>query len=411
MIRLLVIADDLTGALDTGVQMAKRGIKTLVLPWEQVSGGFDGQYQVLVADTESRHLEGAEAFRRVQTLVRRAEALGVPHLYKKTDSTLRGNIGAELAAMLPAEAACLMFAPAFPRLLRTTRDGLQYVDGVPLAQTDFARDPIDPVRSSAVGEIIGEQCALPVINCRTDNYEEAAARTCAESTIVVADAESTEHLRELGRILKRHGRTRYLAGCAGFAEVLPEMLHLDAASPAKPVPSKGGVLVVCGSVNQRSLEQVAGAARRGHSVFPLTQEQKQSESYPDSDSCEEFARRVEAAVAATGAAVLSAVKDASEVTRGAGTDSLLIAGRLGRITARVLEAAEIETLVVFGGDTLLAITAAVGGDGIVPVDELFPGVVMARLYRRDGTGLNLVTKAGGFGESDVLERILVFLQK
>src|SRR5262245_65518721 len=103
MVELLVIADDLTGACDTGAQFGGQGIPTLVTM--DVDYEFDRRddgYPVIVASTESRHLSAAEAATRVETLVRRARAAGVERFYKKTDSPLRGPIGAELQAMLRA---------------------------------------------------------------------------------------------------------------------------------------------------------------------------------------------------------------------------------------------------------------------------------------------------------------------
>lgn len=57
---------------------------------------------VLVVDTETRHLPAAQAYAAVEGLVQRAKRAGFAYLYKKTDSALRGNVGAELAALLNA---------------------------------------------------------------------------------------------------------------------------------------------------------------------------------------------------------------------------------------------------------------------------------------------------------------------
>ena len=98
---LLIIADDFTGALDTGVQFAACGISTKVVvdPETDLSGD---RAQVLVVDTETRHLPAGEARSVVLRLAVRARKTGIPYIYKKTDSALRGNIGAELAAVLEA---------------------------------------------------------------------------------------------------------------------------------------------------------------------------------------------------------------------------------------------------------------------------------------------------------------------
>ena len=99
MLLLLILADDFTGALDTGVQFAACGIPTRVVVGEQVDFAASDA-AVLVVDTETRHLPAAEAYAVIAKLTRDAMSAGVFSIYKKTDSALRGNIGAELSALL-----------------------------------------------------------------------------------------------------------------------------------------------------------------------------------------------------------------------------------------------------------------------------------------------------------------------
>ena len=101
MLRLLMIADDFTGALDTGVQLAAHGIPTQVVVGQADLSACSST--VLVVDTETRHLSAAKAAEAVARLTRSAVENGVGCIYKKTDSALRGNIGAELAALLSGE--------------------------------------------------------------------------------------------------------------------------------------------------------------------------------------------------------------------------------------------------------------------------------------------------------------------
>ena len=146
MLLLLIIADDFTGALDTGVQFAAYGAATRVMVKDQVDfASCDAQ--VLVVDTETRHLPPEKAYQIVEELTRAACRAGIRYIYKKTDSALRGNIGAELAAVLQASNnRQLPFLPAFPQNGRTTRDGIHYVDGVPVTESPFGVDPFEPVR-------------------------------------------------------------------------------------------------------------------------------------------------------------------------------------------------------------------------------------------------------------------------
>src|SRR5205085_5063883 len=102
-LRFWVVADDLTGALDTAAPFAAHGWRTCVVPWpgaspralaaalQHVAGA-----SVVVVDTASRHLAPREAARRVRVMVdaarrsRRPRGADAYQLYKKIDSTLRG---------------------------------------------------------------------------------------------------------------------------------------------------------------------------------------------------------------------------------------------------------------------------------------------------------------------------------
>src|SRR5690554_6649577 len=131
MVKLLVIADDFTGALDTGVQFSTQGIQTLITTRRDIDfENLDEEISVLVVDIESRHIPAKEAGGRVRSLVIRAKNSGIEFFYKKTDSTLRGNIGEELTALLESTGSKqLMFIPAYPQNGRTTAKGYQYVNG------------------------------------------------------------------------------------------------------------------------------------------------------------------------------------------------------------------------------------------------------------------------------------------
>ena len=163
--KLLVVADDLTGGLDTGVQFAKQGIAVRVI----VDPGMQKEWtntnaEVLVAVSETRHLSSEAAYQTVYRIVSAGKQAGIPFVYKKTDSALRGNVGAELSAAMDAcEADVLSFLPAYPAMNRITVNGCHYVDGVPVAQSVFGRDPFDPVTESDIRKLIGSQTETQVL--------------------------------------------------------------------------------------------------------------------------------------------------------------------------------------------------------------------------------------------------------
>jgi uncharacterized protein YgbK (DUF1537 family) len=419
VVELLVIADDLTGACDTGAQFAGRGIPTLVTM--EIDRAFDpaeGEYFVIVADTESRHLSAPEAVARVEAIVKRAREAGVKHFYKKTDSTLRGNIGAELEALLRASGNRLLaFAPAFPRLGRFTRGGHQHVGDRLLSETEFAADPLDPVTDSFIPAIIRRQSDIP-IKIIGRNADEALVDEPGE-WIVVFDAESDDDLRWIGGRLKRERLPGALAGSAGFAACLPELLELRTrVQPNLNCPAR--MLAINGSLNEVSLRQAASAEAYGFAVVQLPPEALIAED----DARSEAASQIIAAVAGYDAqrrdVMLRAVtrrEDASEYERRGEKLGLRhrqlsqrIAENTAKLVSKILAQTRFGLLTVFGGDTLAAVVRAMGWRGLSPRQEILPGVVLSEAA--GGTKkMWLITKAGGFGPEDVLRQIKNRLRK
>src|SRR5690625_1838782 len=123
-----IIADDLTGANDSGVQLIEKGINTSVyfdIPKQQ-----DHLDSGIVIDTNSRAISRNEAVAVTKQAGEFLKQAGYVTIYKKMDSTLRGHIGTELQALYETfQPEFVFIAPAFPALGRTTRDGIHYVRG------------------------------------------------------------------------------------------------------------------------------------------------------------------------------------------------------------------------------------------------------------------------------------------
>lgn len=291
MILLLIIADDFTGALDTGVQFAAHGVSTRVIVDPEVD--FSAYHDsVLVIDTETRHLAAGEAFDIVARLTRKAREAGIRYIYKKTDSALRGNIGAELAAVLTASGCkSLPFLPAFPQTGRVTREGVHYVDGVPVTESPFGIDPFEPVVHSVVTELIGEQCQLPAFSFPALSE---ASQAPSQEGILVFDASTPSDLLETGKKLAEADMLSIMAGCAGFGAVLPELLDIAPDRLAALPKLDPRLLVVCGSVNSITLAQLDRAEKAGFSRLRLSPEQKLEPGYWQTERGKEALQGIEA---------------------------------------------------------------------------------------------------------------------
>ena len=409
MIRLVIIADDFTGALDTGVQLAKQGVPTRVTTdrdadLSEAGAGCD----VLVVDSETRHLPPQEAYRIVYDLTARARALSIPHIMKKTDSALRGNIGAELSAVLDASGASFLpFFPALPEMGRVTAGGIHYINGTPVAQSPFGLDPFEPVRSSSVPEIIAGQTELPV----SVTGEGQAFSVRDARGIAVFDAESQETLARAAGLLAENGALSVMAGCAGLGGTLKDILSLTGSRPEMPPLSKG-LLMLCGSVNPITRSQLRQADRAGFAHIHLSPEEKLTEGFFGTEAGEARIAGFRQALAGNPFLIIDANDEAQDngptrvyaQAHGLTTDDLRvrISGALGDIMKQLMKGKIPGSLLITGGDTLMECMKRLGVSQMEPIGELSAGVVYSR-FSYHQSDYCVISKSGGFGAETLLK--------
>ena len=123
----IIIADDLTGANDTALQFFKKGCSAkIVIDYNHDFCDLESA-DVWSISTESRNIEKEIAVERVVNVSKKLkEHLHVDKYYKKIDSTLRGNAGLEIVAMMDAlQKEVAIVAPAYIEEGRTTIGGYQ----------------------------------------------------------------------------------------------------------------------------------------------------------------------------------------------------------------------------------------------------------------------------------------------
>lgn len=415
MITLLIIADDFTGALDTGVQFAASGANTRVVTSADYNFcQVDSAVQVLVMDAETRHLSAREAYDIVYDITKRAVAQKIPYLYKKTDSALRGNIGSELTAMLKAAGGKnLSFLPAFPKMKRWTKEGVHYIDGVPVNESVFGKDPFEPVTCSYIPQMIGNQSQVKVsirdsIN-RNVLEKESGEGNQEEPELLVWDAQTDEELEALGQYLYETNQMHLTAGCAGFAAVLPGLLGLkEERMPDIKLISK--LLVICGSVNPITAAQLDYAEKHGFLRIRLKPEERLDQEFWDSSKGQERLCQWKELLAQHSCVILDSndlpgredTKDYAKA-HGLSLDEIRvrIAESYGYILKVLLEGGLESTLMITGGDTLLGCMEQLGVREMEPVCELAPGTVLSRFSLREKKN-QVISKSGGFGQETLL---------
>jgi len=397
----IIIADDLTGAADTGVAFARGGLIALARVTPDVIPPAD----VDALSTHSRdHSEEASLRVVSQTAawVRKThpeEALR--WVYKKVDSTLRGHPGTELAAVMRAlDIDRALVAPAFPAQNRTTVDGRQLVSGRPLEDTPFGKEvsTSDVVRLFQVPlqEHPVRHIPLQTVRRGVEAVQDILSQKSA--AVWIADAKSEDDLYRLAQAAIASS-IRLLCGSAGLARALAQVLPLrrEVARPDLPSPPRGPILVIAGSRHPMVARQVKQAHRRGAVVIRPS-----------------AAFRGLRITAARVAQHLAAGRDVV-LTTAEMSDSPLgkeaVAAHLGEIARHVVEQVPVGGMILTGGDIAVAVCKALEGMTIWLQGEIERGIPWGRWVDGIATGMPVVTKAGGFGKKDVLARAIELLRQ
>jgi uncharacterized protein YgbK (DUF1537 family) len=384
--------------MDTGVQLAKRGLYTVVM----LVGGELPPAQAVVISTDSRAESATEAYRRVQEAVRQ---LSHRTLYKKIDSTLRGNIGPELDGMLDGLGLQrALVAPAFPSAGRTTVDGYHRVHGVLLAESDFARDPMRPARESHVPTLLASQTRrrvghLPLAVVEQGEQAVLSALRAEKNDIVAADATEPRHLRALALALAHLQESWLACGSAGLAEHWPWALGWREGdlTPFPWASSSRPVVVVAGSRNPSTSLQLQHAVDLGRLHLVNLSPAEDWEQTLVAGAIPLFRQGLNVALTAT----------FSEYRQGA---EAATAAMLAQATMCLLGQVSPAGLVVTGGDVARAVCGDLGAVALHVLTEVQLGVPAGALVGGSSDGLRVVTKAGGFGDDLAIAQSIDFIQ-
>ncbi|MFW5980634.1 MAG: four-carbon acid sugar kinase family protein [Halanaerobiaceae bacterium] len=228
--KFVVIADDLTGATDTGVQFSNYGCSTAVIFNHKNLEEVAVKYEVIVISTESRALPPFKAEDKIKKYLSQLQKMGISKYYKKIDSTLRGNIGVEIKAVndiLKKEAVYII--PALPENGRTTLRGYQYVDNKLLEKTEYARDLLTPVNSSYIPDILNENTEIEteIITRKMlyrNNLLSFIRRKIREGTeYFIFDSKTRDDLKKVAEFIINGDIDPLLCGCAGMGKEIPKI--------------------------------------------------------------------------------------------------------------------------------------------------------------------------------------------
>ncbi|WP_434112215.1 4-hydroxythreonine-4-phosphate dehydrogenase PdxA [Paraburkholderia caffeinilytica] len=406
-VRLLIIGDDLSGTADCAVTGARLGLRSVVTLDASMHSAAETNrsgeaVDVLAVDADSRRLDAASAARSnadVWHELGHAET----KLYKKVDSTLRGNFAAEVAALVPL-AGMAIVAPAFPAAGRTTRDARQWLNGVAVEETEVWRN--EGIGGEANIPAMLEQygmrtVALTLAEVRSDNAvltERLDTLRHAGIQAVVCDSETEDDLQRVARASASLPGV-FWVGSAGLARDLMSALNLaEVTSPTAPAhraPSLP-VLTVVGSMSSVSHAQVERLkAEAGSTLVSFEVDTKTLLAEPPTEAHANLTRKVSEALQQGRHVVVSL----SQSDRTSVADGLLFCQRLAALLSPALPFAG--SVIATGGETARALLSAAGIGQLRIVEEIENGVPLLHA-EHNGRRLCVVTKAGGFGHPGTL---------
>ncbi len=381
--RVLIVADDLTGAMDSAGPFAAAGVETWVVAAPmQCDPASLRSASVVSVNTDSRHLPGARAAERIRDIVRHLGAGEFQIIVKKVDSTLRGNVVAETLALLDATGrTSAVVAPAFPAQGRTVSGGIVYVKGTPLAQTGFANDALSPPPLAPLHQVFAQARA----GLRAESVPASDPFADDAGWVWVVDSVADADLAVLVDTIRPRLGSLLLAGSAGLTQALARACFDDNGAPAGAGKVKGTIVFAVGSRAAQSAEQVEALA-----ADPDTWVMRAPNGHLSNHE-----------IPAAKNLVLKATPD----DNGREGDAEQVAADMARHAIDVARRTHAEALVATGGDTAIAILAASGNPALQVLGDLMPGIPYARI-RLGGSPLWLVTKAGGFGGRETFRELV-----
>lgn len=338
---VLIIADDLTGALDSAVALTGAGQRCVVARRpSDVPAALAERPDVLGVSTASREGSAAAARAAVMAAI---DAVGVmPEIvFKKVDSRLKGHVADEVAVLgARAGRARALVAPGIP------------------AQG----------RKVVGGRLAGAGVAAPI--------DVAGVLASSGLTLVVPDTSSEADFdAALGHALD--GPPVLLVGAAGLAAALARRLAAgawDIPAPRLAPP----VLLAIGSHDPITVAQVERLAAAGIATITTAPDGR---CEPDMTGLANLVRLV--------------------AVEGKPFEPAAAAARFADGIAQLVNVRGVKTLLACGGETADTILGSLGL-GILTIEgEILPGVPVSTM-RLGERRLQLVTKSGGFGSEDAL---------
>ncbi|MBL4917436.1 3-oxo-tetronate kinase [Szabonella alba] len=408
------IADDLTGATDLALMLAREGMRVVQVVGVPDSADF-GDAEAVVVAMKSRTNPVDEAVAMSRAALARLQKAGARQIYFKYcstfDSTPQGNIGPVAEALMADLGSDVTVAcPAFPANGRTVFNGHLFVGRQLLSDSPMKDHPLTPMTNSDLVAVLAEQVSAPVGLIAHDSIAagaEAVRTQIAEAKgFLILDAITDADLRVLGEAI---ADLPLLTGGSGLALGLPEAYRrrgwLTGAGEAEDFAApEGPAVMLAGSCSKATRGQIAHAIAAGVPVLKL-------DPLAIADGRQTVDAALDFVTAATATPLIYSSADPDEVraaqaTLGRDRAGELVEHFLGDV-ARSLRDRGFRRFLVAGGETSGAVVTALGVSAMKIGPEIDPGVPWT--VSLGDTPLALALKSGNFGAEDFFTKAWTLL--
>ncbi|MBS4889303.1 MAG: four-carbon acid sugar kinase family protein [Anaerococcus vaginalis] len=382
MKKMLLIADDFTGANDSGIKIVQRGYDASI----SLNCNEKLDSNINIIDTETRNLNKNKAYDIVDKTISNLENLSdYLVIYKKVDSTLRGNIRSEYEAIYKyLNPQFVIFAPAHPNLGRTTKDGIQYVNGKRILDTEFSQDPEKPVTNDNIKNILADKMHHHYI-------DEIRKDLNIKPGINTFDCEIYDDLLKIAQKSLEIDQRVLFIGSAGLCDALFDELIIKK-------PAVG----IVGSVSSQNKESIEYCKKMGVPVIKITLMDYVNNSYKNKiDQVICLLKENKDVIIVTSKDRRDYIETLEYLRENNLKTDFILSKLLKSISISIINEVDISGVFTSGGTTSIEFLKSIGATGTNLIDEIENGVIMNKI-KGVSNDLYLVTKAGAFGNKKTI---------
>jgi D-threonate/D-erythronate kinase len=410
-LRYAVIADDLSGGMNIGVEFACAGFRTSFALAEKT---LDPEAQVMIWDTETRNSDPGHAREVIGQLSGNLTCYAPPVVIKKIDSLLRGHIGIEIETLQTVLGLrpCVLVAAA-PKLNRVTVKGHHYVNNQLLEVVRQQVDPTSTVQGSNIVDILTQHTILQIELLDIDVIRQGAPAIAAfiqqtVADLLVLDCTSQTELN-LAIDTAYQAGVRFFAGTYGLGEAICK----SGRGPQRPVLFVVGSLSLAAQRQALHLQETADCACIQMEYTPALFD------LPAEEFVARYQARLGTAITNHANVVLQLSSVPAQVheirqwaaDRGLGHEA--ISQRLDGILSALVQPMlpRFAGFVATGGATAFSLFQLFNAEGLrIDGHEVLPGTPGSRIFGGAYDGVPFIAKPGSQGDDDALTRLGEYVQ-